>query len=183
MPLRIHPLNRVVLSAVAIMMLFISVVLIFPVQSVLIVLNGVFAGCGVALGVAYWRLLWNAMLGIRPYNRVRQMTLGFACCWLAYAIGVVLSIYLQSAGVDSRLAYGVALSRLIAIIAAVLQVTAPDFGLGLFHGRERKTLWTAIVLGAIAAIAATALQGSESLAEQSPLPGQTASADTLGAGM
>lgn len=175
MTLKIHPLNRVVLAVAATLVFFVTIIAVFPIQPVVMVLNGVFAGCAVAIIVTYWKLVWNAILGIHPYDRVRQMTLGFAICWTAYGIGVLTAIYLQSTGLDIRATYAVTFSRLLAIIAAVLQVTAPDFGLGLFHGRERKTLWTAVILGAIAAIIAVTMQGTESLAEQMPTPGQTAS--------
>jgi hypothetical protein len=42
--------------------------------------------------------------------------------------------------------------RYLCILAAILQITAPDFGLGLFHGRDRKTQWLGFVLGLTTAV-------------------------------
>ncbi len=125
-----------------------SVLLItVPIASLIVILNGVFVGAMVAIIVAFHRLLLNALQGNEEYSRVRQMTLGFFLCWLAYALTVVASIYLRTSGVYVPSTGVVAASRFVAIVAAVLQVTAPDFGLGLFHGRDRKALWTGAALG------------------------------------
>ena len=164
----LRPISRVIFGAFVATGTFIFLSYILPIKLFISILNGVFAGTMAALIVAYWRLLLNALLGVRPYDRVRQMTLGFVIAWMAYGIGVLVSIYLQSSGFDQRASMMVAFSRYVAIIAAVLQVTAPDFGLGLFHGRERKTLWTGIVLGLTVASIVTLMQGNEVL-ENTPL--------------
>ena len=39
-----------------------------------------------------------------------------------------------------------------------MQITAPDFGLGLFHGRDRRVLWTAASLGLITALVTVYIQ-------------------------
>lgn len=163
LPLIHRPVSRVLLGVFVTLLFFLLIHLTLPSGVLIGVLNGVFTGAMAALVVAYWRLLWNAVRGIRPYDRVRQMTLGFATCWIAYGIGVLVSVYLQSSGFDQRASTMVAFSRYMAILAAVLQVTAPDFGLGLFHGRDRKTLWTGIVVGLVVASAVTLMQGQEVL--------------------
>lgn len=158
-----RPISRVLFGTVVVLLFFLLLTYVMPMGLLISILNGVFAGTMVALAVAYWKLLWNAVLGIHPYDRVRQMTLGFAVCWMAYGIGVLVSVYLKASGFDTRASTMVAFSRYVAVIAAVLQVTAPDFGLGLFHGRDRKTLWTGIVLGLIVASFITLMQGQELL--------------------
>jgi hypothetical protein len=40
----------------------------------------------------------------------------------------------------------------------MLQVTAPDFGLGLFHGRDRRVLWASVTIGLLVAIVTITLQ-------------------------
>lgn len=172
--LSIRPLNRVLLAAAGALALFALLVSIVPMGELIIALNGVFAGAMAAITVAYWRLLWNALLGIRPYDRVRQMTLGFAMCWAAYILGVAISIYFRSSGVDVNSSILTAASRYVAIIAAVLQVTAPDFGLGLFHGRDRKILVTGIVVGFVTAVIVIFTQNEQLLAEHLPLAGEAA---------
>lgn len=164
MPYPIHPLNRVIMATILAVAVFALLAFLAPVSELVVVLNGVFAGTMAAVTVAYWRLMWNAVLGIRPYDRVRQMTLGFALCWLAYILGVAISIYFRSAGVDVNSSLLTAASRYVAIIAAVLQVTAPDFGLGLFHGRDRKVLATGVIIGFIVAVAVIFGQNQEVLA-------------------
>ena len=179
MPFIYRPLNRVILSSIAAVVLFFILYALVPISELIMVLNGIFAGTVAAISVAYWRLLWNAVLGIRPYDRVRQMTLGFALCWAAYLLGVAISIYFRSAGIDVNSSLLTAASRYVAIIAAMLQVTAPDFGLGLFHGRDRKVLATGIFVGLIVAMVVIFYRSEEVLAEQGPLPGEAATS-TIG---
>jgi hypothetical protein len=160
-----RPINRVLITTALSAILFAGLAWAVPVSELTILLNGIFAGTMAAITVAYWRLLWNAVLGIRPYDRVRQMTLGFALCWAAYILGVLISIYFRSAGIDVNSSLLTAASRYVAIIAAMLQVTAPDFGLGLFHGRDRKVLATGVTVGLIVAIIVVFGQNQEVLAE------------------
>lgn len=169
----VKPANRVMLAAILLSVGFIGLATILPLGSLIIVLNAAFAGSAAALVVAYWTLLKNAVLGVSPYSRVRQMTLGFALCWVAYTLTVSFSIYARSSGFDVNSSYVTATSRYIAIIAAILQVTSPDFGLGIFHGRDRKMLWTCLAIGLAVAALAIGFQDYEVL---SNLPEQTAGA-------
>lgn len=153
MPNSIHPLNRVIFTTVVAALGFFALATSLPLDFLIAFLNGVFMGCMAAIALAYWPLVTNAVLGVRPYDRVRQMTLGFALCWAAYIISVALSIYLRASDGIVSSSMITAFSRYVAIIAAVLQVTAPDFGLGIFHGRDRKVLYTGISVGlAVAAV-------------------------------
>lgn len=164
-----RPVNRVIVSILAAAALFFMLLVVMPLPQFIVILNGIFAGTMAAIVVAYWRLLWNAVLGIRPYDRVRQMTLGFALCWTAYVLGVMVSIYLRSAGAEINTSVLTAASRYVAIIAAMLQVSAPDFGLGLFHGRDRKVLTASVTVGLLVAVVIMLAQTETVLAEQSPL--------------
>lgn len=153
-------LNKVVGISAALAALFGLLVLYVPLDSLVVALNSVFAGTMAAILVAYFPLLRNAILGVHPYDRVRQMTLGFFLCWLAYCIVVLSSIYVRSFGYDGTTSILTAASRYLAIVAAGLQVTAPDFGLGLFHGRDRKVLTAGIVSGLLVALVAIFMQGT-----------------------
>ena len=141
-------LNKLILSAMAAIGFFLIVINMFEAETLIYIMNSTFAGAMVAILVAYWRLVWNALAGVRPYDRVRQMTLGFVLCWVAYCISVFTSIYFHLSGANTASLWTV-FNRYIAIGAAVLQVTAPDFGLGIFHGRDRKTLWTGLTAGIV----------------------------------
>lgn len=153
-------LNRVLYIAALSAGMFVGLRSLFnPIQFV-IFLNGIFAGSIVAIIVAYHRLIWFALLGVGEYNRVRQMTMGFAVCWLAVCVGASNSIYLRSVGADIASTGATAIARYLAIIAAILQVTAPDFGLGLFHGRDRRILWISLTLGLAAAVIVILFQGA-----------------------
>lgn len=145
-------LKRLVAASVAGAALFAILSWLIPVGSLILILNGAFAGCLVALAVAFWKLVWDAALGKHPYNRVRQMTFGFFLAWVAYALTVYTSVYFRASSIEVTPALTTAAGRYVAIWAAILQATAPDFGLGLFHGRDRKTLWTGLSLGIAVAI-------------------------------
>lgn len=137
-----------------------------PVNMLIILLNGVFAGACTALVVAFYPLVRDSILGQARFDRVRQMTAGFFLCWIAYILSTYTSVYMRAADLQVTSSYLTAASRYIAIIAAVLQATAPDFGLGLFHGRERKTLWTGMSLGAGVAIFVVLAQTNTILASR-----------------
>lgn len=122
--------------------------------TVLIILNGVLCGCFVALGVAYARLVWGALMGDIQYARVSQMTFGFFLTWVYVAMSLGGSVYSRALDVPLTLPTWTISGRVVIIAAAIAQVTAPDFGLGLFHGRERKTLWASAIAGTLTAFAA-----------------------------
>ena len=158
--LRSLALSRVLLAAIIIVAVFAFLRFIFSPSDLIILLNGLFAGAIVAVCIAYSKLVWYAALGVGKYDRVRQMTLGFALCWAAISISAITSIWMRIIDLTPVAFTSVAFARYIAIIAAVMQVTAPDFGLGLFHGRDRKVLYSATVIGLIVAVAVMVLQGA-----------------------
>lgn len=166
MPNSIHPVNRVIASAAGLVALFFAMAYTIPIDFFIVLLNGVFVGSMAAVTIAYWPLVKNAVLGVRPYDRVRQMTVGFALCWAAYIMSVSVSVYFRSADMTVQPTLFTAAGRYAAIVAAILQVTAPDFGLGLFHGRDRKVLYTGIGVGLMVALCVIVMQESSALAEQ-----------------
>lgn len=68
------------------------------------------------------------------------------------------SIYARAEGALLTAPTLTAAVRYLFILAAILQITAPYFGLGLFHGSDRKTLWLGFVLGLIAAVSSIYFQ-------------------------
>lgn len=123
-----------------------------PLDKLIFVLNGVFIGTGVALVVSFAPLLWNALAGVRPYDRVRQMTLAWAVVWLGIFLQTSTSVYQNASADDINQMYVYALYKILFIIGAVMQQTAPDFGLGIFYGRDRKVLWTSFLIGGFVAL-------------------------------
>lgn len=140
--------NRVAIGIFALGALFFGLVSYCDLETLIIVLNGVFVGSM----VAYHQLIIGAALGVGEYNRVRQMTIGFAIMWTVICLSAAGSIYARSKGAELTAPVLTGAIRYLAIVGAVLQITAPDFGLGLFHGRDRKTLWLGFLLGLITAI-------------------------------
>lgn len=146
--------NRVLVGSAGFLLVLWAMLHAVSPERLLILMNGALAGCGAAIMVAYGPLLWNALWGVRPYDRVRQMTLGFFLCWASLGTSLIASIYVRAADLPVPTLTIVCVGRALAIIAAVLQVTAPDFGLGIFHGRDRKVLSAGIVIGVIVAVLA-----------------------------
>lgn len=150
--------NRVIAATIGLSLLFFVLASAIEPEALIVLLNGIFVGSMAAIFVAYWAILRNALLEITPYNRVRQMTLGFFLAWLAYGLIVAVSVNNNYQNADVSYSYATAASRYIAIVAAWLQVTAPDFGLGIFHGRDRKVLYTGVLVGAVVAAAVVWVQ-------------------------
>jgi hypothetical protein len=118
----------------------------------IIVMNGAFIGAGVAFIVAFYDLFEDAILTRGAYDRVRQMALSMLIIWLALALGTASSIYGIVSGGYVQLSEFAALSRYLAILGGVAQITSPDVGQPLLYGRDRKLLLFAIVLGIVASI-------------------------------
>ena len=150
--------NRVAIGIFALATLFFGLVAYSDLETLIIVLNGLFVGSMVAIVVAYHQLIIGAAFGIGEYNRVRQMTIGFAVMWTVICLSAAGSIYARWKGAELTAPMLTAAIRFLAIVGAVMQITAPDFGLGLFHGRDRKTLWAGFLLGTATAAAAILFQ-------------------------
>jgi len=149
---------------------FIALVKFLPLDSLIVLLNGAFIGTMLAITVAYGRLFYDAMADKVRFGRemtddVRQMVISFLACWLAYGIIVGSSFYVRAADEPVTSMLATAVSRYIAILAAVGQITAPDYGVSVFYGRDRKFLWLALGFGVLAGITAVVMQEQQTLAE------------------
>lgn len=148
--------NKTVLAAIFALTCGLILLLLFaPLADTIIVLNGIFTGSMFAILFAYWRIIGAAFVtGSVRYSRVDQIALGFFLCWIGYDLQVAISIYYRILGInavniDDFTSMLIVASRYVAIVAAWLQVTAPDFGRGIFYGRERKILWFGVSLGMV----------------------------------
>ncbi len=150
--------NKIVLAVAASCLVFLALYATLSPRVMLVLMNGLFVGAMVGVSVTFGQLLWAAIMGHRPYDRVRQMTLGMATHWLATTLLIASSIMLVSADGGQQSTFLGLAGRYLAIIAATLKVTAPDLGLGFFYGRDRKLLVAGLILGGLAAVAVIAIQ-------------------------
>ncbi|MBA3352223.1 MAG: hypothetical protein H0U23_07340 [Blastocatellia bacterium] len=140
-------INRVVVGYLVAGGVFLVLHSFLTTSDLIVLINGLLIGALFAIVVAFHRLIIGAIRGTGEYNHVRQMTLGFFNGWLGIFLVVYPSIELRSMGLAVPNTLISTLGKFVIIAAAIMQVTAPDYGLGMFHGRDRKTLWSALLFG------------------------------------
>lgn len=151
--------NKVVYGFISVLLVFFILINNFQLRSLIIVLNGLTFGCFFAIVNAYWKLFWSAFTNNgRQYDQIRQMTLSVMLQWMIIFGSIWTSFQNKALGIEIPASSMTVFIRLFTVIAAVLQVTAPDFGLGFFHGRDRKVLWASVAFGTIVAVAAIYIQ-------------------------
>lgn len=125
-----------------------------PLPTLASILNGVLWGMGVALVIAYFQLIKHSIFGYgNSFDRANQYALGDAVLWLSVFIGLSSSIYLRiNDDAPSSVAAYVVAQRYLAIFAAIIQITAPDFGKSIFYGRDRRLMIVAGVVGLTVAL-------------------------------
>lgn len=131
------------------------------------ILNGVFIGTMLSITVAYGPLFWRALIGDKTvFPDARQLIVGYFGAWLAYGLVVYGSAHTHVSDLPTTPLVETAVSRYIAIISAVVQITASDYGKGVFYGRDRKVLWWAIGAGLLVGLGAIILQATMAFAFQ-----------------
>ncbi len=123
-----------------------------PVQDLITLLNGILAGSLFGILFAYWRLAIATVVGAPPFDRARQYALSVFILWIVIAVLVFGSIWTRSSGVWTPPYFYAVAIRYGAIIAAWMQVTAPDFDEGFFSGKDRKVLWTAVLISTVSSL-------------------------------
>ena len=151
--------RRVLLTLALIVLSFVCLYYLFTPNHLISLLNGLLAGAMAAIGITYHRLLWDAWVNPNDYGRVRQMSLTVAGQWVVIILGCLTSIYIRTADFPTTAFAVVSFARYLAVWMAVFQVTAPDYGQGVFYGTDRKFLGLGIVSGLIVAFAAIYAQG------------------------
>lgn len=137
----------------------------------LILLNGLFAGSVVGVLITYGQLVWQTIIDRRAYNRARHMTLGFALAWIAISLAVAASIYAISRGIDNPSINELTLiARWVYIVAAYLQITAPDFGVNMLDHRNRRLLLVTLMAGLLVAAVVIWMQQYEIFFEPGGVP-------------
>lgn len=156
--MKTFPLSRVILATFGIVGLFAIIFNSFSPSNLIVLLNGLFVGSLVAIAVAYKELLWEALVGDGHYDRYRQMTLSIFMQWVVIGIGVGTSIFIKVTDLPTTAYTAVAFARYLATVAAVLQITSPDLGQGLWYGRDRKVLLISFGFGISVAVGVIFLQ-------------------------
>lgn len=141
--------------------MFFGIYTTIPHVHLLVILNGMFVGALIGLTVAYLPLLWDAFAGVGEYSRGRQMALGVGIGWLGTTSIIWHSIYVRSldAVVLADPTFMSLFGRYALIVAATVQVTAPDLGKPAFYGRDRRFLWSGLVIGFLVTVSLIQLQG------------------------
>lgn len=151
--------NRVISIVAAILVSFVGLYLTFTPLYLSVLLNGLFAGAMSAIGITYYKLLWDAWLNPNDFNRVRQMTLTIGGQWVVISLFIATSIYANHGNYPATYFVVSLFARYLATVVAVFQVTAPDYGDGLFFGADRKFLATGLVIGAAIGVSVIIFQG------------------------
>lgn len=152
--------NRVFAWIIFAIGLFVMLRVSMPAELLAIILNGTLWGVGVALVIAYSPLIWQSVFGYNHnFDRANQYALGDAVLWLSVFIGLTSSVYLRSVGEAPSITTDfVIIQRYLAIFAAIIQITAPDFGKSIFYGQDRRILLLSGSMGFIVALLITWLQ-------------------------
>jgi hypothetical protein len=143
-----NPANNAIWSIIVGSLAGLLTITIFPYdfKNVITVLNGLYVGSMFGIIFAYWRLIIATIVGHPPFDRARQYALSVFILWGALNCFIFGSVWSKSAGVDTHVYFYSIVGRYGGILAAWLQVTAPGFGEGFFHGRDRKVLWIAVAI-------------------------------------
>lgn len=148
---------------------FVALAKLLPLDNLIVLLNGAFIGTMIAVSVAYGRLYYDAYRDNTRFGRtmpddVRRMVLSLLGGWLAYGIVVGSSFYVRAADEAHTSMIATALSRYIAVLAAIGQVTAPSFGERVFATHDSRVLWIAVSAGVVSAAVSIYLQQVQALA-------------------
>lgn len=158
-------INKAILYALLAFTVLLFLLSAFDTSNLITVLNGVFVGTMLSITVAYGPLFWKAIIGDQSvYPDARQLTAGFFITWAAYGFTVYASTHVRMMDLPTTPLFETAISRYLAILGAIVQITAADYGKGVFYGRDRKTLYYAGGIGFVVGLIVIALQASNALA-------------------
>lgn len=135
-----------------------------PVNNLIVLLNGLLYGALVALAFIHAPIAWRALSRRLQFFDVGQFTLSLFMLWFTIYLAVSTSVYINSSDETfmSPL-FGTALGRWTGVCAAVLQAYAPDPGLGLFRGRDRRVAISGMLIGVLVSAVVVYLQEANAL--------------------
>ena len=151
--------SRLVTHIVVGGLIFSLLCMVFTLDGLIVLLNGAFGGSIAGLLAAFSPLLYSIFRNREPYTRAQEMAIGWFALWVAYVLVAYVSVWNRAIGeVPPNPNYISALSRYVAVYAAIRQVSAPDYGLGFMYGRDRKILWASLAFGLVVATALWIIQ-------------------------
>lgn len=156
--------SRVLLFGSGLAAVFLVALWALGIANLILLENSLFIGTSVTLAIAYWRLFLDAIVDPNPFNRARWMTWAFFIAYLALLCGASGSIQAMATDEPTTTTFTIAVGRYLAIVAGIGQVTAPDFGRGIFFGIDRKVLTGAILLGIVVSVVLIWVQGTAAMA-------------------
>lgn len=145
--------SRVIVAGIAAAAIYVALRYTLGLDNFIVILNGAFIGAGITYIVAFSDILRDAVFGHGPYDRVRQMALGMLIVWAAVAVAIVGSIWGRATGIVIQSSELTPIARYLSILGGMVQITAPDYGLGVLYGRDRKLLLLSFAAGIVVAIA------------------------------
>lgn len=124
-----------------------------PSAHLVMVLNGALAGATVGVGMVYRRLIVEAVRGTDLSPGVAAYVVSVALLWLATLVGVFNSLALRVIfDIPIPTTALTIVMRIVALIAAVLQVAAPNLTSGAFFHRDTRVLLRALAVGGIVSL-------------------------------
>lgn len=153
-------LNGALIYAVSLAWLFMLIYHLSDKSRLMSVMNALLAGSIVTVAISFSRYIYYAISSADPWSRARQFGISTGVVWASIVCLLLASIQRHGTSTYNPNAtyFTDILSRYLAIIAATMQVFAPDFGKNLFYGTERKLFIIGSLAGAVVAIILIVLQ-------------------------
>lgn len=111
------------LIAVGVYLLLLALV---PAPFLIQILNGIFLGVVSAVSIVFFPLFWRAVTH-KAFDDVAQLTMGIVLAWASLIIARLTSVFGQATDAAGPLSSSapVALATYLAILGAILHITAP----------------------------------------------------------
>lgn len=154
--------SPVVHKCLVALLLFLIAAFLLPSDTMIELLNGLFIGMSVTVGIIFRHILAQAIRGEAGYGRVEQFALGIGFLWVGVIIMRLNSVWVRSITPPSFLDflnyYWTSLGVATVVSAGFLQVTAPGLHDEFIHAQDRRTLLWASGVGIFLAFAIFLLQ-------------------------
>lgn len=151
-------LNTALVTLTSIFLGYVGLFFTVPMETLIIILNGAFVGTMASISVAFYPLIRDAIRMPEDFGRVQQLSLGIMILVVAICVLAFNSIYFRSMGVDLPTTPVTALGRYLSICGMVMMITAPDYDEGFFFSRDRRLLWSSLLIGVVFALVVILMQ-------------------------
>lgn len=121
-------------------------------DTLIVILNGLFAGAVTSFLFVLRTLTWATFRGRIKYPDVSTFTLGLLLILFGISSGVATSIYIRASDLAVPAFTLTALARYSVICGLLTMAYAPGAGGGFFEGDDRKAVVFSVAAGVVAAI-------------------------------